>query len=147
MLINLKNCATDSLENILRGRQNDSKVRGNTLGFMYLFDGLDELDQENADNVLSYITELSKNNNTKKIIISCRSGNLNKIKAKIYFKDISEYKDCADYFVNAQEIKPFERGYHLSVSTPKGEACFDIPLLGRFNVSNALAVMTNSTPG
>lgn len=92
MLINLKNCATDSIENILRGRQNDSKVRGNTLGFMYLFDGLDELDQENADNVLSYITELSKNNNTKKIIISCRSGNLNKIKAKIYLKDILEYK-------------------------------------------------------
>ena len=57
-------------------------------------------------------------------------------------KDISAYKDHADYFVNAQEIKPFERGYHLSVSTPKGEACFDIPLLGRFNVSNALAVLS-----
>ncbi len=56
-------------------------------------------------------------------------------------KDISEYKDYADYFVNAQEIKPFERGYHLSIATPKGEACFDIPLLGRFNVSNALAVL------
>ena len=56
-------------------------------------------------------------------------------------KDVSEYKGCADHFINAQEIKPFERGYHLSVSTPKGEACFDIPLLGRFNVSNALAVL------
>ena len=92
MIVNLKNCATDSLENILRGRQNDCKVRGNTLGFIYLFDGLDELSEENADNVLSYISELNKNNNTKKIIISCRSGNLNKIKAKIYFKDISEYR-------------------------------------------------------
>ncbi|MCK4833558.1 MAG: UDP-N-acetylmuramoyl-L-alanyl-D-glutamate--2,6-diaminopimelate ligase, partial [Gammaproteobacteria bacterium] len=57
-------------------------------------------------------------------------------------KDVSAYKDIADYFVNAQAIKPFERGYHLSVSTPKGEACFDIPLLGRFNVSNALAVLS-----
>ncbi|NOQ90409.1 MAG: UDP-N-acetylmuramoyl-L-alanyl-D-glutamate--2,6-diaminopimelate ligase [Gammaproteobacteria bacterium] len=57
-------------------------------------------------------------------------------------KDVSAYKDCADYFVNAQEITPFEHGYHLSVSTPKGEACFDIPLLGRFNVSNALAVLS-----
>ncbi len=56
-------------------------------------------------------------------------------------KDISAYKDCADYFVNATEIKAFDRGYHLSVSTPKGEGCFDIPLLGRFNVSNALAVL------
>ena len=57
-------------------------------------------------------------------------------------KDISAYQGCADYFVNATEIKAFERGYHLSVVTPEGEACFDIPLLGRFNVSNALAVLS-----
>ena len=57
-------------------------------------------------------------------------------------KDVSAYHDLADYFVNALEIKPFEHGYHLSVSTPKGETCFDIPLLGRFNVSNALAVLS-----
>ena len=57
-------------------------------------------------------------------------------------KDVSAYKDCADYFVNTKEIKPFEHGYHLSVSTPKGEASFDIPLMGRFNVSNALAVLS-----
>ena len=56
-------------------------------------------------------------------------------------KDITAYEDLADYFVNAQEIKPFENGCHLSVLTPKGEACFDIPLIGRFNVSNALAVL------
>ncbi len=56
-------------------------------------------------------------------------------------KDISKYKDYADYFVNAVEIKPFELGSHLSVSTPKGQSHFDIPLLGRFNVSNALAVL------
>lgn len=57
-------------------------------------------------------------------------------------KDVTAYRDCADYFVNAQEIKPFERGCHLSVSTPRGEGRFDIPLLGRFNVSNALAVLS-----
>jgi len=56
-------------------------------------------------------------------------------------KDVSAYKDCADYFVNALVIEPFERGCHLSVVTPKGEGSFDIPLLGRFNVSNALAVL------
>jgi len=56
-------------------------------------------------------------------------------------KDISACKDLADYFINTQEIKAFEHGYHLTVSTPKGEACFDIPLLGRFNVSNAMAVL------
>lgn len=57
-------------------------------------------------------------------------------------KDVSDYEGLADYFVNATEIKPFEHGYHLCISTPKGEACFDVPLLGRFNVSNALAVLS-----
>ncbi len=57
-------------------------------------------------------------------------------------KSVSAYEGLADYFVNTTEIKPFEHGYHLCVSTPKGEACFDVPLLGRFNVSNALAVLS-----
>jgi UDP-N-acetylmuramoyl-L-alanyl-D-glutamate--2,6-diaminopimelate ligase len=57
-------------------------------------------------------------------------------------KDISAFKDCADYFVNTTEIKAFERGSHLTVATPKGDGSFDIPLLGRFNVSNALAVLS-----
>jgi DNA polymerase III delta prime subunit len=92
MLINLKNCTTDSLENILRGRQNDSKVRGKQFGFIYLFDGLDELSGERADNVLLYIYELEQSKNTKKIIFSCRSGNLNKIKSKMYFPKITEYQ-------------------------------------------------------
>lgn len=92
MLVNLKNCATDSLENILRGRQNDSKIRGKKLGFIYLFDGLDELSEEKADNVFSYIHELEQSNNTKRIIFSCRTGNLNKIKSKVYFSEIAEYQ-------------------------------------------------------
>ncbi|MBL4711589.1 MAG: UDP-N-acetylmuramoyl-L-alanyl-D-glutamate--2,6-diaminopimelate ligase, partial [Gammaproteobacteria bacterium] len=57
-------------------------------------------------------------------------------------KDISAYKDCADYFVYVKEIKPFELGSHLSVSTPRGDSSFDIPLLGRFNVANAVAVLS-----
>ena len=56
--------------------------------------------------------------------------------------DVTAYKEYADYFVNAVEIKPFERGCHLSVETPGGSAKFDIPLIGRFNVANALAVLS-----
>ncbi len=56
-------------------------------------------------------------------------------------KDISAYKEYADYFVNVLEMSPFDRGYHLNVSTPKGCGHFDVPLLGRFNVANALAVL------
>ncbi len=56
--------------------------------------------------------------------------------------DISAYRDYADYFVNAKQIQAYERGFHLTVETPKGEGSFDLPLLGRFNVSNALAVLS-----
>ncbi len=92
MLINLKNCATDSLENILRERQDENKVRNNKLGFIYLFDGLDELNEDRADSVLSYIQELKQRSNTKKIVISCRTGNFNNTKTKVYLPDITEYQ-------------------------------------------------------
>jgi len=92
VLINLKNCTTDSLENILRGRKNDCKVNNQELGFIYLFDGLDELSEEIADNVLFQMHELSQKSNTNKIIISCRLGNLNRLKAKTYFNNIVEYQ-------------------------------------------------------
>ncbi len=57
-------------------------------------------------------------------------------------KDVSKYADCADYFVHALDVTPFELGSHLSVSTPKGTSNFDVPLLGRFNVSNSIAVLS-----
>jgi UDP-N-acetylmuramoyl-L-alanyl-D-glutamate--2,6-diaminopimelate ligase len=57
-------------------------------------------------------------------------------------QDVSQYKDYADYFIHVQKLKPFGNGYHLTVLTPKGEATFDLPLFGRFNVSNALAVLS-----
>ena len=92
MLINLKNCTFDTIENLIRNRQNDYKIKNGNIGFIYLLDGLDELSAEKADHVLLYLYELEKDNNTKKIIVSCRSGNLNKVKIKTYFKDITEYK-------------------------------------------------------
>lgn len=92
MLINLKNCTFETIENLIRNRQNDYKVRNGNLGFIYLLDGLDELSADKADHVLSYLYELEKDDKTKKIILSCRSGNLNKVKVKTYFKDITEYK-------------------------------------------------------
>ena len=92
MLINLKNCAFDTIENLIRNKQNDYQVRNKNVGFIYLLDGLDELSTEKADHVLSYLYELKEANKTKKIIVSCRSGNPNKVKIKTYFKDITEYK-------------------------------------------------------
>jgi len=110
MLINLKNCTFETIENLIRDRQNDYKVRNGNMGFIYLLDGLDELSAEKADHVLSYLYELEKDDNTKKIILSCRSGNLNKVKLKTYFTDIAEYKiydltkdDIDKYFAGKNE--------------------------------------------
>jgi len=92
MLINLKDCNSDSLENVVRNRQSDYKLRNNRLSIIYLLDGLDELDQEKADKVLTYMVRLANANNTKKLIISCRSGNKNRLKTKVYFPELKEYK-------------------------------------------------------
>jgi len=92
MLINLRDCRIDALENIIRNRQMDYQLRNNNFGIIYLFDGLDELDQEQADKVLTYVLRLSQASNTKKIIFSCRSGNKNRLKAKVYFSNIKEYR-------------------------------------------------------
>ena len=103
ILIDIKNCIMDSLETILRGRKNDSKVNNQELSFIYLFDGLDELNNEEiAENILFQIYELSLKNNTKKIIISCRSGNINRLKIKSYFNEIIEYKiaDLEDKYID-----------------------------------------------
>lgn len=86
MLVNLRSCTEDSLENILRERQRDYELRIKSVEFIYLFDGLDELREDSCNNVLSYISDLNNDKKTKKIIISCRRGNFNKYKAKTYLK-------------------------------------------------------------
>jgi len=102
VLINLKNCVNDSFENIIRNRKKDSKLNNQKLDFIYLFDGLDELSEKMAEDVLFQIYELYQKSNTKKIIFSCRKGNLNKAKAKIYFNEIKEYKiaDLDNKYIN-----------------------------------------------
>ncbi len=92
MLVSLRDCVLDSLENIIRNRQKDYEVRSKEIGFIYIFDGLDELISERADHILSYISLLAKDERTKKIIVSCRSGNHNKYLFKTYFPDAKEYE-------------------------------------------------------
>jgi len=125
VLINLKNCNTDSLENILRGRQNDCNIRSTPLNFIYLFDGLDELSEQNADSVLSYISELKRKTNTQKIIISCRAGNFNKIKAKAYFNDIKElciaeldFSHIEKYFFSKTDTLKISKLFSFKSSNP-----------------------------
>lgn len=91
ILINMKNCYSESLQSIIRGRLSDRKVNTKKRGLIYLLDGLDELCGEKSDNVLQQIFELANNENTKKIIISCRAGNPNKIKLTTYFSTPHEF--------------------------------------------------------
>lgn len=91
MIVNLKDCFSDSLENIIRNRQKDYKIRHN-LKFIYLLDGLDELSEEKAEQAICYIKDLESRSNTKNIIISCRKGNLNRLKAIAHLPDIIKYE-------------------------------------------------------
>lgn len=91
-IINLKLCATDSLENTIRNRQDAYSLQGVDLKIIYLLDGLDEVSEDKADLVLLQMLELSKKKNTYKIIVTCRTGNFNKIQLKNYFNDCVEFK-------------------------------------------------------
>ncbi|MBI2838728.1 MAG: hypothetical protein HYX75_10455 [Acidobacteria bacterium] len=85
MLVNLKDCVAETVENVIRNRQRDYDVRHSKSGFAYLFDGLDELSPEKADAVLSYLTVLSKAETTNRIIVSCRAANPNRYLFGSYF--------------------------------------------------------------
>lgn len=90
IIINLRDCITDSIENIIRGRQNDYRVKHRTLKFIYLFDGLDELSEHRVEPTLSYISDLLHKSDTNRIVFSCRSGSLNRLKSKSFFENIDE---------------------------------------------------------
>ncbi len=44
--------------------------------------------------------------------------------------------------VIAQQITPTQQGFTIQLQTPWGAGCFDLPLMGRFNISNVLAVIS-----
>ncbi len=56
-------------------------------------------------------------------------------------KDAKSLAPFADYLVHTTRIEAYETGFKLGVQTPKGAGNFEIPVLGRFNVSNVLAVL------
>jgi len=54
----------------------------------------------------------------------------------------NNWQDYADCFVQAANIKAVAQGFEVVVKTPKGDADLSVPLLGEFNVSNVLAVLS-----
>jgi UDP-N-acetylmuramoyl-L-alanyl-D-glutamate--2,6-diaminopimelate ligase len=55
--------------------------------------------------------------------------------------DIEPLADYADQIVHTESIKPTRHGFEINVATPVGSGYVELPLLGRFNVANALAVL------
>jgi len=54
---------------------------------------------------------------------------------------IESLAEYADHIVAAKTITPRKHGFEVDVVTPAGPGRFELNLLGRFNVSNALAVL------
>lgn len=92
MLINLKDCDNETLENIIRNRQDDYNIKNKQLSYIYILDGLDELDSAKAESLFSCLNQLHNRKNTKQVIISCRTGNLNRSKLKLYLEDKNIYE-------------------------------------------------------
>lgn len=52
------------------------------------------------------------------------------------------WQDYADCFVQAANIKAVTQGFEVAVKTPQGDGDLSVSLLGDFNVSNVLAVLS-----
>jgi hypothetical protein len=124
-LIDLKHCVSESLESLIRVRQNDFRVRSQKLSVVYLLDGLDEIPEERSDMILLQISDLAKKAQTKKIVISCRSGNYNRIKLKNYIEVFTEYKiqsldesDRDNYFTARDDTDKVRRLTTLKRANP-----------------------------
>lgn len=92
MVIRLKDCYSDSLETLIRNRQNDYSVGSQKdIKFIYLLDGLDELTEEKAIQCINYIKQLGNIANTSSIIVSCRISSINKIHIYSHLENIQEY--------------------------------------------------------
>lgn len=115
ILVNLKNCASDSFDHLLRGRRTDAGL-DSTARCIYLLDGLDELSDDRAVLILNQICETAAKASTHSIVISCRSGNPNRITTKSYFPKAIEFhisdldtKSIDDYFTTKNDSSKTEK--------------------------------------
>ncbi|MBK8302330.1 MAG: hypothetical protein IPK98_02490 [Chloracidobacterium sp.] len=90
ILVNLKNCSSESFDHLIRGRRSDAGLDARAR-CIYLLDGLDELSNDRAILILNQIYETSAKASTHSIVISCRTGNPNRITTKSYFPNAVEY--------------------------------------------------------
>jgi hypothetical protein len=113
MLVNLRDCGEESLENIIRNRLQDYELKAKDKDLVYIFDGLDELTLEKAEKAIDYCNNLASGPKTKKIIISCRLMNPNRVLCTTTFTDLQEYI--------IDELKPAHLKKYFTVKNHSGK--------------------------
>lgn len=116
VLIRLRDCGIKGLREYIFHKKLEYNI--NTHGnfqFIYLLDGLDELDCQKCIEVLYDIHFISQNEDTKCIIISSRESSSNLILLREYFDCTSYFKikpiiyqDIENYFQNKRDPKKIE---------------------------------------
>lgn len=96
ILIKLKYCSATPLEQLIIAKKTEYKLDFDNYSVIYLFDGLDEVSSEIAEQTVAYIKELAKQKCTKKIILSVRKMSSN----NMYLHDCVK----EDEFYEIQEL-------------------------------------------
>lgn len=126
ILIKLKYCSACPLEQLILAKKTEYKLDFDNYSAIYLFDGLDEVSSEIAEQTMTYIKELAKQKSTKKIILSIRTMSSN----NMYLYDCVRENDSFEileldekkvdsFFENRGEKDKIERFESLKIINKK----------------------------
>lgn len=115
LLINLKDATALGVEAVIKNRKERFSFSGQSLKFIYLFDGLDELAQEKADFVLHEIFRIHESEPESKIVVSSRNGNLNLTLLFSYFPQAEQNRFLIQKITNSD----IESYFSLAGNTQK----------------------------
>lgn len=123
ILVKLKYCFACPLEQLIIAKKTEYKLDFDNYSVIYLFDGLDEVSSEIAEQTISYIKELAKQKSTKKIILSIRTMSSNNMylydcvreNASFEIQELDE-KKVDLFFKSRGEKDKFEKFKRLKVT-------------------------------
>lgn len=126
ILIKLKYCSACPLEQLIITKKTEYKLNFDNYSIIYLLDGLDEVSSEIAEQTISYIKELAKQKNTKKIILSIRKMSSNNMYLhdcvnENAFYEIQELdeKNIVSFFEDRGEKDKIEKLKSLKITNKK----------------------------
>ncbi|WP_313129477.1 NACHT domain-containing protein [Anaerocolumna sp.] len=126
ILIKLKYCSACPLEQLIIAKKTEYKLDFDNYSVIYLFDGLDEVSSEIAEQTVSYIKELVKQKSTKKIILSVRKMSSNNMYLYDCVKENASYeiqeldeKKMFSFFESRREKEKIEKLKSLKVTNKK----------------------------